>query len=156
MPRIYVSTIIYVLIKEDTVIQRPEPIDEEVLFDGRSLISETDLKGVITFVNRKFVEMTGYSKEEAIGQPHNMLRHPDMPKAAFEGMWKMIKSGQIWDGYVKNLRKDGRYYWVVVHIVPKKDEEGNIIGYIASRKMPDRTELQRIEKQYAEMLEAEK
>jgi aerotaxis receptor len=137
------------------MIQRPQPIDEEVLFDGRSLISETDLEGNITFINRKFVEMTGYSKEEAIGQPHNILRHPDMPKAAFADMWKMVKEGKIWDGYVKNLRKDGKYYWVIVHIVPKKDEAGNIIGYIASRKMPDRDYLKIIEAQYKEMLKAE-
>jgi PAS domain S-box-containing protein len=144
------------LFREAILIKRPKPIDEEVLFDGRSLISETDLKGVITFVNRKFVEMTGYSKEEAIGQPHSILRHPDMPKAAFEGMWKVIKAGKIWEGYVKNLRKDGKYYWVVVHIVPKKDEQGNIIGYIASRKMPDRHQIDLAIKQYAEMIEAEK
>ncbi len=135
--------------------KRPEPIDEEVLFDGRSLISETDLKGVITFVNRKFVEMTGYSKQEAVGQPHSILRHPDMPKAAFEQMWKIIKEGKTWEGYVKNLRKDGKYYWVVVTIVPKKDEDGNIIGYIASRKMPDRTKLKQIIEQYKAMLAKE-
>lgn len=138
------------------MIKRPEPIDEEVLFDGRSLISETDLKGVITFVNRKFVEMTGYSKEEALGESHNMLRHPDMPKAAFEGMWKVIKQGKPWEGYVKNLRKDGKYYWVIVNIVPKKDEEGNVIGYIASRKMPDRNQLNTVISQYKEMLAKEK
>jgi PAS domain S-box-containing protein len=137
------------------MLQRPDPIDEEVLFDGRSLISETDLKGIITFVNRKFIEMTGYSKEEAIGQPHNILRHPDMPKAAFAQMWKVIQEGKIWDGYVKNLRKDGRYYWVIVHIVPKRDEEGRIVGYIASRKVPDRSQLKSVEAQYATMRAAE-
>ena len=138
------------------MIKRPEALDEEVLFDGRSLISETDLKGFITFVNRKFVEMTGYSKEEAIGQPHSILRHPDMPKAGFEGMWKVIKEGKQWEGYVKNLRKDGKYYWVIVNIIPKKDEEGNIIGYIASRKMPDRNHLKQVIKQYQELRDQEK
>lgn len=138
------------------MIKRPEPVDEEVIFDGRSLISETDTKGVITFVNRKFVEMTGYTKQEAVGQPHSILRHPDMPKVAFEQMWKVIKEGKVWDGYVKNLRKDGKYYWVDVHIVPKKDENGTIIGYIASRKVtvPDR--LQSTIIQYKELLEKEK
>jgi len=136
--------------------KRPVPIDEEVIFDGRSLISETDTKGIITFVNRKFVEMTGYSKQEAIGQPHSILRHPDMPKAAFEQMWKVIQEGKVWDGYVKNLRKDGKFYWVDVHIVPKKDENGKIIGYIASRKVtvPDR--LQSTIVQYQEMMDKEK
>ena len=136
--------------------KRPTPVNEEVLFDGRSLISETDTKGIITFVNRKFTEMTLYTKEEAIGQPHSILRHPDMPKAGFEGMWKIIKEGKTWEGYVKNLRKDGKYYWVVVNIVPKKDEHGEIIGYIASRKMPDRNRLKIVEQQYAELLAAEK
>lgn len=137
------------------MIKRPEPIDEEVIFDGRSLITETDLKGVITFVNRKFVEMTGYSKQEAIGQPHSILRHPDMPKAGFEGMWKLIKEGKVWDGYVKNLRKDGRYYWVDVHIVPKKDENGTIIGYIASRKVTDPKRLESTILQYKKLRDAE-
>ncbi len=137
------------------MIKRPEPIDEEVAFDGRSLITETDLKGVITFVNRKFVEMTGYSKQEAIGESHNILRHPDMPKAGFEGMWKLIKEGKVWDGYVKNLRKDGRYYWVDVHIVPKKDENGVIIGYIASRKVTDPKQLQTTIIQYKKLRDAE-
>ncbi|MDD4855379.1 MAG: PAS domain-containing protein [Sulfuricurvum sp.] len=136
--------------------KRPDPIDEEVLFDGRSLITETDTRGVITFINRKFTEMTLYTKEEAIGQSHNILRHPDMPKAAFEGMWKIIKGGKTWEGYVKNLRKDGRYYWVVVNIVPKLDESGEVIGYIASRKMPDRIRLKTIINQYKQMIDEEK
>ena len=136
--------------------KRPVPIDEEVLFDGRSLISETDTKGIITFVNRKFTEMTLYSKEEAIGQPHSILRHPDMPKAAFAGMWKIIEGGKTWEGYVKNLRKDGKYYWVVINIVPKLDESGEVIGYIASRKMPDRIRLKTIINQYKQMIDEEK
>jgi len=137
------------------MINRPNPIDEEVEFDGRSLITETDLKGNITFVNRKFIEMTGYSKQEAIGQPHNILRHPDMPKVAFEGMWKIIKEGKVWDGYVKNLRKDGKYYWVDVHIVPKKDENGQLIGYIASRKVTSPTRLESTILQYKALMAEE-
>ena len=135
--------------------KRPAPVDEEVLFDGRSLITETDTKGIITFINRKFTEMTLYSKEEAIGQPHNILRHPDMPKAAFAGMWKIIQGGKTWEGYVKNLRKDGKYYWVVVNIVPKLDIEGGVVGYIASRKMPDRSRLKTIINQYQQMIDEE-
>ena len=131
--------------------QRPTPIDEEVIFDGRSLISETDTKGIITYGNRKFFEMTGYSKEELIGQPHNILRHPDMPKAAFNEMWKTVKSGHIWEGYVKNLRKDGKFYWVIVNIVPKLDQKGSLIGYIASRKVPERNKVKAIEETYRAM-----
>lgn len=136
--------------------KHPIPINEEVLFDGRSLISETDTKGIITYINRKFTEMTGYTAAEAVGQPHSILRHPDMPKAGFEQMWKIIKSGKIWEGYVKNLRKDGKYYWVIVHIVPKFDEKGEIVGYIASHKMPARDRLKVIEEQYAQLLKEEK
>lgn len=135
--------------------KRPTPINEEVFFDGRSLISETDTKGIITFVNRKFSEMSGYSNEEAIGQPHSLLRHPDMPKIAFEQMWKVISEGKIWEGYVKNLRKDGKFYWVIVNIVPKKDDTGDIIGYIASRKVPERVQIRNIEQQYKQMIEEE-
>lgn len=133
---------------------RPEPLDQEIFFDGKPLISETDLKGNITFVNRKFVEMSGYSKEEAVGQPHNILRHPDMPKAAFIQMWTMIQNGKIWEGYVKNLRKDGKFYWVIVNIVPKIDENGQIIGYIASRKVPQRHDIISAELKYKEMLKS--
>lgn len=135
--------------------KRPEPRNEEVFFDGRSLISETDTHGVITYVNRKFEEMSAYPKAEVIGVPHSILRHPDMPKAAFAEMWKVIQSGKIWDGYVKNLRKDGKFYWVIVHIVPKFDEEGKIVGYIASRKVPDRAKITQMEQLYKEMCAAE-
>jgi len=136
--------------------QRPKPLNEEVFFDGKTLISETDTKGVITFVNRKFVEMSGYTKEEALGQPHSILRHPDMPKAAFQEMWKVIKTGKIWEGYVKNLRKDGKFYWVIVNIIPKYDDDQNIIGYTASRKVPNRDMIDKIYMQYQEMIKKEK
>ena len=134
---------------------RPEALDQEVFFDGRSLISETDTKGIITYVNRKFVEMSGYSKDEALGQPHSLLRHPDMPKLAFEQMWRTISSGKIWEGYVKNLRKDGKFYWVIVNIVPKLDYHGEITGYIASRKVPKRHDIQSVELDYKEMIQSQ-
>lgn len=136
--------------------KRPAPVNEEVFFDGRTLISETDTKGIITFVNRKFVEMSGYAKEEALGQPHSLLRHPDMPKAAFEEMWRILQTGKMWEGYVKNLRKDGKFYWVIVNIIPKYDEDSNIIGYTASRKIPNRDMINKIALQYKDMLEKEK
>jgi len=119
-------------------IVKPDPIDEEVPFDGGVMITETDTAGIITYANRKFREMTGYSKEELIGSPHSINRHPDMPKAAFAGMWETIKGGNYWEGYVKNMTNEGKYYLVVVWIKPKFDENGNIVGYIAGRKIPDR------------------
>ena len=124
-------------IKTGQEIVKPEPIDEEVPFDGGVMITETDTAGIITYANRKFREMTGYTKEELIGSPHNINRHPDMPKAAFKEMWDTIKKGNYWEGYIKNLRKDGKYYLVVVWIKPKFDDQGNIVGYIAGRKIPD-------------------
>ena len=112
------------------------PIDEEVQFDGGVMITETDTKGIITYANRKFREMTGFSREELIGSPHSINRHPDMPKGAFRGMWKIISAKKYWRGYVKNMRKDGKFYWVLVYIQPKLDDQGELIGFIAGRKIP--------------------
>jgi len=134
---------------------KPNPVDEEVLFDGGVMITETDTAGVITYANRKFREMTGYSKEELIGSPHSINRHPDMPKAAFAGMWETIKGGNYWEGYVKNMTNEGKYYLVVVWIKPKFDEKGNIVGYIAGRKVPDKDVMNRMLIQYREMKAAE-
>ncbi|MBD3788842.1 MAG: PAS domain-containing protein [Campylobacterales bacterium] len=130
-------------------ITKPDPVDEEVLFDGGVMITETDPAGIITYANRKFRDMTGYTKEELIGSPHNINRHPDMPKEGFKGMWETIKAGHYWEGYVKNMRKDGKFYWVVVWIKPKFDENNHIIGYIAGRKIPDPEMKKRAEIQYA-------
>ena len=135
--------------------ERPEAIDEEFLFEGRAIISETDTKGVITFANRKFCEIAGYTPAELKGQPHNIIRHPDMPKAAFAQMWETIKSGQSWNGIVKNLRKDGLYYWVETEISPVRDDEGNITGYIAARKPASRKNIDEVALTYKTMLEKE-
>ncbi|RLA69280.1 MAG: aerotaxis receptor Aer [Epsilonproteobacteria bacterium] len=135
--------------------QKIEPIDEEYRFEGRVIVSETDTKGVITYANRKFCEMSGYTVKELIGQPHNIIRHPDMPKKAFEGMWNTIKKGQTWTGFVKNLRKDGRYYWVETTISPIRDDDGNIKSYIAARKPASRHSTTEAQALYKTMLENE-
>ena len=132
-----------------------EPIDEEYKFEGRAIVSETDLKGIITYANRKFCEISGYTKEELIGQPHNIIRHPDMPQKAFETMWNSIKQGNIWSGLVKNLRKDGRYYWVETTITPVQDETGVIVKYAAARKPASETAIKEAEALYAKMRDAE-
>ncbi|WP_353662171.1 PAS domain-containing protein [Hydrogenimonas sp. SS33] len=142
-------------LKTGKSITKPEPVDREVPFDGGVMITETDTAGIITYANRKFREMTGYDKEELIGSPHNINRHPDMPKAAFAQMWETIKRGEMWEGYVKNMRKDGKYYWVIVWIKPKFDKEGNIVGYIAGRKIPDRNQVRKFEQDYRKMKELE-
>jgi PAS domain S-box-containing protein len=136
-------------------ITKPDPVDIEVPFDGGVMITETDTAGIITYANRKFREMTGYSKEELIGSPHSINRHPDMPKAAFAGMWETIKGGNYWEGLVKNMNNEGKYYLVEVWIKPKLDDDNNIVGYIASRKVPDRDRMDATLKLYKEMVAAE-
>lgn len=130
-------------------------IDKEYLFEGHIIISETDLNGIITFANRKFCKISGYSPKELVGQPHNIIRHPDMPRAAFAQMWDTIKSGEIWHGIVKNLRKDRRYYWVETEIAPIKDEKGTITGYIAARKPAARKDIEETAAIYKSMIENE-
>jgi PAS domain S-box-containing protein len=136
--------------------KRPTATDIEVLFPGGTMISETDLRGTITFANRKFIQMTGYNLVELIGTPHAILRHPDMPKQAFKEMWNAIESNNEWNGCVKNLRKDGAFYWVHVYISPKFDPAGNKIGYIAGRKVPHLGVLDKTKALYYKLLSEEK
>jgi len=131
------------------------PIDEEYVFDGSVIISQTDLKGIITYANQAFCEVSGYSVNELVGKPHNIIRHPDMPKVAFQKMWHTIESGQAWNGLVKNLRKDGKYYWVDTEILPIKDHNETITGYIAARKPASRKDIQESEENYKKMLQLE-
>jgi len=115
--------------------RRPEPINEEIELKNNVYIeSDTDLKGIITYVNDYFAEISGYSKEELVGQPHSIVRHPDMPKILFKILWDRITHGYNFIAAVKNLAKDGRYYWVFTDFEILKDEQGKAIGYKASRK----------------------
>lgn len=102
-------------------------IDENIIF------SKTDLSGRITYVSKAFIKVSGYSKDELIGAPHNIVRHPDMPKSAFEDMWKTIQAEKKWVGEVKNLKKDGGFYWVYAVVSPDYDVDGNFIGYSSTR-----------------------
>ncbi len=112
---------------------RPDPIDEEYKFEKGLIVSSTDLKGMITYANRKFCEVAGYTKDELTAKNHNIVRHPDMPKVAFQELWETVSSGKEWTGIVKNLRKDGKYYWVYSHITPIITD-GEISGYTAARR----------------------
>ncbi len=132
------------------------PIDEEFFFDESTIISQTDLKGVITFANRKFCEVSGYSPEELIGQAHSIIRHPSMPKIAFERMWDTIKAGHTWNDLVKNLRKDGLYYWVDTEILPIENENHEVTGYITAGKAASRKDIQETQKIYTKMYEDQK
>lgn len=114
-------------------------IDREVPYpDGRLIVSRTDPAGVITHANEAFVEMSGYTRDELIGQPHSILRHPDMPAAAFKDLWDTLARGATWQGYVKNLRKDGAYYWVYATAIPNV-RGGQGVGYTSVRRKPSRT-----------------
>ena len=133
---------------------KPTPIDIEYIFEQGLILSSTDLKGIITYANRKFCEIAGYTKEELVGKNHNIIRHPDMPKAAYKEVWDTISAGKEWAGLVKNLRKDGKYYWVFTHILPiRKDNE--IVGYSAARRPASSEEIQEIIPLYQELLKTE-
>jgi len=135
--------------------ERPDAVDEEYFFEGRAIVSETDLDGIITFANRRFCEISGYTSNELIGQPHNIIRHPDMPKAAFAQVWKTIQSGTIWHGLVKNLRKDGKFYWVDTEVTPIYDNNGVVKGYMAARKPASRKNIEETAEVYKKMIEQE-
>ncbi|MCK4875253.1 MAG: PAS domain S-box protein [Sulfurimonas sp.] len=124
------------------------PTDEEFIFDGKVALSQTDLKGNITFVNRKFCEISGYDTQELLGSDCNIIRHPDVPEIIFDKMWKTLQSGQVWNGMIKNLSKDGRYYWVDMEIIPIRDADEEVTGYISVSKPAPRKNISDIEKIY--------
>ena len=99
------------------------------------IVTETDDKGIITFANEDFCKIAGYKKEELLGSPHNMVRHSDMPKAAFKDLWQTVQSGKIWKGIVKNKTKDGGFYWVNATAYPSKKANGEL-RYISIRIKP--------------------
>ena len=142
--------------EQEFVDLRVTPVDEEYMYVGDVIISQTDLKGNMVYVNRMFCDVSGYRANELTGQPHNLIRHPDMPKATFEKMWETIKSGQAWNGIIKNMRKDGLYYWVDTEILPLKDPDDKVTGYIAARKPASRKNIEETKETYAKMLEIEK
>lgn len=126
-------------------------IDQEVPYpDGKLIVSRTDTAGVITHANQAFIEMSGYSLDELIGINHNILRHPDMPAAAFKDLWVTIQSGKKWHGYVKNLRKDGAYYWVKATVIPNI-RNGELMGYTSVRRKPSRSKVDACTALYVQM-----
>jgi PAS domain S-box-containing protein len=139
------------------MIYRPIPIDEEIKFSRKKfLVSKTDLKGKIIFVNKNFCEVSGYSEDELIGVPHNVVRHPDMPRAIFFLIWKNLLSGRGITAVIKNLAKSGKYYWIITDFEPKFDKDGNIISLTAFRRSVPRYIIDEIEELYDVMLTIEK
>lgn len=117
---------------------------------GKLIVSRTDTRGIMTQCNQSFVDMSGYGEAELIGQPHCLLRHPDMPAAAFRDLWETVQAGRQWHGYVKNLRKDGGHYWVYATVVPNV-RDGKIVGFTSVRREPSREKVAAAEAQYQEM-----
>jgi len=129
---------------------------EKVMNENDFIVSKTDTKGYITYCNRIFIDMSGYTKEELIGANHNLIRHPDMPAVAFNLAWDLIKNGKEFFGFVKNLKKDGGFYWVFAYITADYDDKGEIIGYSSFRRKPSKTALDAITPVYKLLVDAEK
>lgn len=118
----------------------------------QTLISVTDTKGRITYCNNNFVAVSGFTRDELLGQPHNLVRHPDMPEEAFRDMWATIESGRPWSGMVKNRRKNGDHYWVLANATPVRSGE-KIVGYLSVRSLPSADQVEKAEALYARMRE---
>ncbi|MEP2704646.1 MAG: PAS domain-containing protein [Roseibium sp.] len=115
----------------------------EQFFDENELIvSKTDLKGRLTYCNDVFLRIAGYTEKECLGQPHNLIRHPNMPRCIFGLLWESIQDGSEIFAYVQNRCKNGDHYWVQAHVTPSRDKSGSIVGYHSNRRVPDRTILE--------------
>lgn len=124
---------------------------EIVLHDTDFLVSETDKSGRIRFANEDFCKIVGYANEELVGKPHSIIRHPDMPKAAFKDLWDTIQSGKIWTGFVKNRCKNGDYYWVYATVYPLMGCAGKEGGYLSCRRKANKEEIAAAEALYKTM-----
>lgn len=119
------------------------------------IVSETDEKGNIIFVNDDFCEMAEYTIDELIGKPHNIVRHEDMPKIAFKGLWETVQKGEIWTGYVKNKTKSGNYYWVFATVFPTITSDGKK-GYLSCRRKASKEEIKEYSLLYSQLIKEEK
>lgn len=129
-----------------------QTVGDEILLDETSLlVSETDAKGNIVYADETFVKFSEYSLEELIGKPHNMIRHPDMPKATFKELWESLKKGNVWQGFVKNRTKSGKFYWVYATIFPFGKDH-----YLSVRKMASKDEVEKYTQLYATMRASER
>jgi PAS domain S-box-containing protein len=133
------------------------PINHElVMNDDEFIVSKTNTKGIITYANRTFIKFAGYTEEELIGKQQNIIRHPDMPRAVFKLLWSTIQNGKEMFAYVKNMSKDGSYYWVFANVSPVYDINGTLIGYYSVRRKPKSESISFISDLYRKMLDEEK
>jgi len=139
------------------LLARPTPTGRERrLGENELIVSKTDLAGRITYCNRVFVRLAGYSEAELLGAPHSILRHPDMPRSVFQLLWDTLKSGREIFAYVVNLSQNGEHYWVLAHVTPSFDEQGAIVGYHSNRRAPERSAVDAATALYRELLAEER
>lgn len=124
---------------------------EYTLSDTDFLVSQTDSKGKILFANEDFCKIAGFTLEELIGQPHSIVRYPDMPRAAFKDLWETVQSGKVWKGYVKNKTKNGGYYWVFATVYPNIACGNGEGGYMSCRRKASANEIKKAEALYKTM-----
>ncbi|CAE09822.1 PAS domain-containing protein [Wolinella succinogenes] len=137
--------------------KRPAPTQVEKSFkEDEIIVSKTDTKGIITYGNQIFIELSGYAEKELLGKPHSIIRHPDMPRIVFKLLWDTLSEHKEIFAYVKNLSKDGAYYWVLANVTPSFDALGKVIGYHSVRRKPSKEALAAIEPIYKLLLGAEK
>ena len=129
---------------------------EKKLDDNDFIVSKTDKKGKIIYCNEIFTKISGYEAADLIGANHNLIRHPDMPKIAFKVAWDLIQQNKEFFGFVKNLSKDGGYYWVFAYITADVDSSGNIISYTSIRRKPPQSAIDAIVPVYKLLVDAEK
>ena len=122
--------------------------DGEVIYNDLYLLSETDEKGIVIYASDSFLKIANMRKEDIMGQPHSIVRHPDMPHAAFKSLWDDVQSKGFWTGYVKNARKGGGFYWVYATVLRSVDKNGNI-KYVSIRVKPSREDILKAQELYA-------
>ncbi len=129
--------------------------NERTFSEDEIIVSKTDTKGKITYANEVFLKVALYSEHEVLGQPHSLVRHPDMPRCVFKLLWDTLEAGREIFAYVKNMAKNGDYYWVFAHVTPSYDNDGNIVGYHSNRRCPRPEAIAKIEPIYRQLLEEE-
>jgi len=129
---------------------------EKVMREGDLIVSKTDIKGRITYGNRTFNEYSGFKESELLGTQHNIIRHPDMPRAVFKLLWDRLQAGQEVFAFVKNISKDGSFYWVLANVTPSYDAQGTLLGYFSVRRKPNPKAIAQIQPLYRQMLQAER
>jgi len=137
-------------------LSKTKPTGREITFGEEEIIvSKTDPRGVITYANEVFMRVSGYSEDELLGQPHNIIRHPAMPRCVFRLMWDTIKRKEEIFAYVLNLAKSGSEYWVHAHVTSHLDAQGRITGYHSNRRLPFRDAVEKVIPLYAQLLAEE-